>query len=482
MKCLRCNSSNVRKKGVRGEKRRVYCNDCKATTSVDEFPIKTYVITSAQNETPINKRLLASLETFCQHNDAELKVIPFRYKNPTSVFTERQADKWAGALSKYIVDGRVSLNENIQICGEVKIQPTAVNPLAGMQAYGKTKSCIFGSPKVQFETVAATTNRLPKIIATTGCVTEKNYTDSKAGKKAEFDHVFGAVIVTIKNRKRFHIRHISTDKSGKFIDLDKLYSPCGEVKKAPKAEALIMGDLHVGSTCEDVENATLWNDDSIFKTVRPKSVVLHDVMDFYARNHHHRGDFLLAYDKIKGDRDNVMKETTSVFKKLDDIASLLTSVYCIKSNHDEAMDRWVKETDIRKDPKNLRFWCETVIGLIEGYSCPMSYWSSRLSSHHINFVGRSDNLDIKGIDCSHHGDIGLNGAKCTAKGLSQISRKMVVGHSHSPKIYSGVYQVGTSTKLRLEYNKGPSSWLNTHCLIYADGRRTLISVINGEWK
>lgn len=29
---------------------------------------------------------------------------------------------------------------------------------------------------------------------------------------------------------------------------------------------------------------------------------------------------------------------------------------------------------------------------------------------------------------------------------------------------------------------GASSWLNTHCLLYANGKRSLINVIDGEWR
>ena len=46
----------------------------------------------------------------------------------------------------------------------------------------------------------------------------------------------------------------------------------------------------------------------------------------------------------------------------------------------------------------------------------------------------------------------------------------------------GVYQVGTSSRLKLEYNSGPSSWLHTHCCIYPNGKRTLITIIDGQWR
>ena len=40
---------------------------------------------------------------------------------------------------------------------------------------------------------------LPKMMMTTGSCTVKNYTDSKAGKKGEFHHTLGFVIIEIKD-------------------------------------------------------------------------------------------------------------------------------------------------------------------------------------------------------------------------------------------------------------------------------------------
>lgn len=43
-------------------------------------------------------------------------------------------------------------------------------------------------------------------------------------------------------------------------------------------------------------------------------------------------------------------------------------------------------------------------------------------------------------------------------------------------------QVGLSAERDQGYNRGPSSWMHTHCLHYADGKRTLVSVIRGRFR
>ena len=56
---------------------------------------KIFLITSAQNATRVHKQLLTNMEVYAEFLDAEILVIPFRYKNPTSVFTrDQETDEW----------------------------------------------------------------------------------------------------------------------------------------------------------------------------------------------------------------------------------------------------------------------------------------------------------------------------------------------------------------------------------------------------
>jgi hypothetical protein len=69
------------------------------------------------------------------------------------------------------------------------------------------------------------------------------------------------------------------------------------------------------------------------------------------------------------------------------------------------------------------------------------------------------------------------------KNLSRLGARVISAHGHSPGIEEGNYQVGTSTPRRLEYTHGPSSWQNTHCVIYASGKRALLTVRDrGAWR
>jgi hypothetical protein len=58
---------------------------------------------------------------------------------------------------------------------------------------------------------------------TTGAVTMPNYIRKKAGIKATFHHVVGAVIVAVDSSGAFWCRHIQANslKDGSFYDLDR---------------------------------------------------------------------------------------------------------------------------------------------------------------------------------------------------------------------------------------------------------------------
>ena len=115
---------------------------------------------------------------------------------------------------------------------------------------------------------------------------------------------------------------------------------------------------------------------------------------------------------------------------------------------------------------------------------PFVFWGKKYLSEDSSyfFLERDQSFKIKDIEVGSHGDKGANGARGSLNGMSKLGVKTVTGHSHSPGIIGGAYQVGTSTRYQLEYNRGPSSWLHTHCIIYANGKRALINIINGRYK
>lgn len=452
--------------------------------------IKRFVITAAQNATPVHTPFFEALKQYCKFNDAELVVIPIRYKNPTSRWEESQtnAQIWDDVLEPYLYNQRKKLNDNLILLADIKTRPTAERPLSGFEAITAGESGILGHTKLQLTTIPTPQNMYPKLLTTTGAVTVKNYTDSKAGKKGEFHHTLGACAVDIVGKK-FFMRQINAMDDGSFIDLWQLYTP-KRTLKAPPALALVFGDTHRAFIDPLVEAAT-YNKNGMVDMFDPEFLVFHDLHDGYARNPHHRNNVFAEIAKRSKDMHLVEREV------VDDVAWLKKRCkgrkgIIVPSNHDNFFTRWIRDTDWRDDPENASFYLETAKYMVDetrmtlggSYTPdPFIYWVEKLKgSEEIRCLRRDESFNLGGVELSMHGDLGPNGARGTRNNLRRIGVKSIIGHSHSPGIEEGCYQAGTSTPLKLEYNQGPSSWLQCHVVLYANGKRSLLPIIDGEWR
>lgn len=455
---------------------------------------RRYVITAAQNATPVNSNFFGSLLRYCAVNKAQLLVIPYRYKNPTSLWSKKAEhdDWWAPELAPYLIDKRTELNRHLVLMADIKTQPTADRPLQGFETITGAKSGIIGHPKLELTTIATPQARLPKILTTTGTVTRSNYIPGKAGKKGEHHHTFGATVVEISG-DTFHLRQINAVRDGSFMDLRRRYTAAAGATDIGQISALVMGDSHIEFIDPLVAGATFGRN-GILATLRPKNLVWHDVNDFYARAHHDRDDTFINYAKHHFGRNNVERELDAAFKFIDRHTPLKTTSIIVRSNHShDFLERWVKEANPKLDPENAVFWARTFEAMCLGSEMsengaktidPFKFWAERKMTtfKRARFLTDDESCVIEGIEVGLHGHRGINGSRGTRAQFGRIGVKTIIGHSHSPGIYDGTYQVGTSSLLRLAYNHGPSSWLNTHAIIYPNGKRTLISVIDGRWK
>jgi hypothetical protein len=145
---------------------------------------KRFIITWAQNNTPVHAGLFKNIEAYAKHIGADIHVIAGRYKNPTTLSDDKPEDYWVDDVVPYLDANRQDIHKYLSLMSDVKIQPTATNPMSGLQGMSGINSCIFGSPKVQMEMIPVLEGNKPKMMLTTGAVTQINYTDSKSGKKA----------------------------------------------------------------------------------------------------------------------------------------------------------------------------------------------------------------------------------------------------------------------------------------------------------
>lgn len=453
---------------------------------------RRYVVTCAQNATPAHKKFLATLQVYCKETGAALVIIPLRYYNPTSRWSDRASsqDWWDDALLDDMYSGRYELNSNLMLLGDTRTQITAEKPLTGFESITHAKSGIIGHPKVQLRTIATPAHKLPKLMTTTGAVTgADNYTQSKAGKKAQFHHTLGAVVIELDG-ERFHMRQINALNNGAFIDLNRKYTPTGSVE-ASQAAALVMGDSHIQFIDEQVVAAT-FGEGGIVPTLRPRQLIWHDVLDFYSQSHWHRANPFVRYAKHLAHMDNIKDELELTCRFIADNTPEGVKSVLVPSNHNEGLERWVREHDWKVDPSHMQFYLETALEMVRSTKMtdsgswtvdPFHYWARRLLPNtEAVFLARDESHSVRGIECGFHGDVGPNGSRGSVEGFKRIGVKSVIGHAHSPAIEEGCYQVGTNSRLKLEYNTGPSGWMHTDCVIYENGKRSLLHIIDGKWR
>lgn len=438
---------------------------------------KKFIITWAQNDTPVHEEFVLNMEAYAKEIDADIHVIAGRYKNPTSVFSDRNYDEWSDRIAGYLDANRHEVHKHMWIMSDVKIQPTAVDPMTGLQGMSGINSCVFGSPRVHMETIPVLEGNLPKMMMTTGACTLKNYTDSKSGKKGEFHHTLGFVVIEIKDSNTFFARQVTATDDGDFYDLYYKVED-GEVSKINTIAAAVLGDLHYGQHDERVISKTL----DLFKNLKPDQVVLHDVFDGLSINHHESKDPFIQYQRELDGTNSLKSEVDAMLDGLKSFEQY--NVVIVRSNHDDFLDRWLKGTDWRKAStmKNSIEYMEYSALLLKG-SAPNGVIPYLINQKYPKYktLGRSDSFVVNGWELAQHGDVGSNGSRGSLVQFRKLNTKIVVGHYHSPGRKDGALAVGTSTKLRVNYNIGPSGWLQSHVIIHHDGKAQHINFIKGEF-
>lgn len=454
---------------------------------------KRFIITSALNNTVIDLELWETIKFYANINKAMIIVVPSRFKNPTSQQEASNQDSywWPQEVLPYLTDDLLELHEHLHLMAHIRVQATASDPLSGTQELSKGASAIFGHAQLAMGMVPTPQNSMPKVLWTTCSVSEPSYSDTKKGIQARFHHSKGALIVELDG-PRFYARPVLWDGQG-FQDHYDYYG-CNGVEdcyvEGRVAEALVLGDEHVDFNDPKCRAATYDNKDSIVNICLPRILVRHDVLDAYSISHHHEKNAVTKIAKAENNRNRLADELERLRTFIDETTPSWAENIIVPSNHHDHVLKWMNRASPLEDPENARVFVELWHGLLptiqlgpHGTECgdPMALWLAGRLTAKTTFLGRHDSHQIAGIEVSQHGDQGINGSKGSIKQYARLGAKTVTGHSHSPGISGGAYAVGTSTG-RLEYESGPGTHAQCHCLIFSNGKRQPIFVISGHWR
>jgi len=459
-----------------------------------------YIAISAQNNTFVHNKFMDSLEVLARERNAQILCGTFTYN--TSGFqnlqkgTDSEEVWYDPRIKKYVLDKPVMLCNDLMWCGELNILPTAVNPLSGLHSYTRAASAIVPHAKLQLESIPTHKSLPAKIMYTTGAVTKRNYIQKKAGQKAEFHHAFSALLIEVDDEGTHFVRQLNAETStGCFYDLDEYYTPNG-IYHSDYVEAVNWGDLH--SEKKDVEVYDLAfgrNSNSMIDTLRPKFQFANDLADFTSRNHHSIGDPYFRFETHIHGNDSVRSDIFNVIATLEDMDRDFCKTVVVESNHDLALERWLKNADYKIDPENAIFFLECQLKkykTIEAgdFGFSVFEWAVKNNSKeldHVRFLKTDESFRIcdedgNGIECGQHGHNGANGSRGGVAVFQRLGSRHNVGHTHTATIKDGVYYAGVMAKLDMGYNVGGSSWSQSSIITYPNSKRTIITIKNGKWR
>lgn len=445
--------------------------------------VKRYIVTTAVNNTFIHGGFWASIQQCAKFIGAEILVVKNRYKNPTSKRENKRIkqDEWYDpAVLSYLTDKDIVLGKNLTLFGSMPVQPTASNPTNGMEVYASETSGIIGHVKRQM-TVIPTDHRVPRVMWSTGACTTAKYSRTRAGQRAKKHHILGAVVVEIVGSK-FFVRNVTANKTdGGFSDLDTYYGPTG-VYENDNALSVTLGDIHVGQE----DDKALAAAEGLVRLMKPKSLVLHDVLDFDARSHHRQtpeSRWDRRFDTVAAEMD----ANAAFIKRTQTWGA--GQVDIVESNHHEHLVRWLREfkaeNDVINAPYNHRLWADLYEKRNKTGAWPNAYemeMRSRGVGKGVRFLTRESTHKLARVEHAFHGDKGVSGSRGSIRAYAKLGVKCTIGHSHTPGILDGVFQTGVTGRLEMEYNYRPSTWLHAHVVLHADGKRQMITTLDEAFR
>ncbi len=438
-----------------------------------------FIITTAVSGKYTDEDFISSLENISERKKAPIMVMPCQ-----DISKRNKEFTWEihRRLENHnLILNDLYLNDSIHL-SSILVSAKQIHPLTGLDRLAQRKgSMILASPKQDLKYVANSNTKLPKALMTTGAVTLPEYfNDFYMSKRtsylAEFDHVMGAILVEILDDGLFQFRQLQAGDSGEVIDLGVVYRPDGSIESTESI--VVAGDSHVGAHDRGVDASLK----GLCDEVNAKEILFHDLFDGRFNNHHNAGKVLTKAKIAEKGHNSLEKEGKIVADFLKRWSEVVPKLTIVKSNHDEVLDRFLDSARVLEDPLNLRLAYELSIKVLDGED-PLKYLLSEkngLSNLNINWLERDQDYKVYKAELSCHGDLGANGSRGSLKSLEKAYYNAIVGHSHTAGILRNVKQVGTSSLLKLGYNRGPSSWTQTCCIEYPNGSFQLVNFIKKD--
>jgi len=434
--------------------------------------MSNYIICAVQNNSNVHTVAKTIMQQVAYYFSAEVLVINTRY-NPKFALgyapEEQDGDYW-----EFIQGAQVLTDDAVvdgwRIAAHTNVLPTAKNPFASMQELAQREEggIIIAHPKQDNQVFPSLGNSRPKAAYSTGYLTNPNYSGSRAGMLGESRHKLGFILIHNGKPHMLEVREGCIMFNGLKFD--------GLAITEVHASAIIPGDFHAEKLTEldvaAVKRHIYGVRDYIDENTK---FFWHDLIDFSVKNHHQKGSNIhLLTCKSQDIRASLSRAFDKWLGLINALHIDEARHFIVESNHNEAFFRWIDEADFKREqPENARLLLNMLEAVKEGEH-PLEYFYLKLydSEYKLKRVtfGRHDSSEVvAGHELAHHGHRGANGARGSAPGFEAFSVPMVKGHDHTPRKNGDVVTVGVCG-FNMGYNKGPSSWLRRHVILWPNGQ------------
>ena len=445
------------------------------------------IVTSAQNNTqPVPA--FYQLKALAESLGAELIVLPVYYNKKSLHKGVASADEnFHSDIRPYLLesDSWLFKRHGVRLCSQAGVIPTNKLPVNAAADFNSGEAVtIVGSPKQQMQCLPILANQTPRQAWTTGSVTGFNYIRGRAGSTAEKQHKYGGLLLTAGDSGEVNVTNLVQADNGTFIsylgdqfvhvDTD---NSVNYLDKSPNA--IKLGDLH----CE-MYDPTQWQIAlDLVLNLDPDFVAVDDVLHFSTRSHHNRHDSLHLYATRN---ESVQNDLAQVIKQLNELAGVAESVYITESNHNSALDHWIRDSGVKisNDSHNAKLyhlinWL--VMDTIDSAEneCNLALEIALKNSDLTTLEALAENIEFGRMDVpkigfkadfSQHGHKGQNGSAANPRLLEKWNLPLVTGHTHQMSIYGDVFTTGVTASKKQGYNRGgASSWQHGHVIEHCNG-------------
>lgn len=430
-----------------------------------------------------------AVQNFLKRNKAELVLLPM----PAHVRAlKKQPSHYDPKLKPFRdkFSTEFTFNRHLKAI-EAHINPQQINPITGLKRLRIHKytpdsqpgseikriktSVIVAHSKQMLEVVPTGNDSHPRIVHSTGAITEPSYLRNRIGMIANEDHKLGGLIVEIKGDV-FWIRQVQFDvQNGSFVDLGVRYHANGKATPE-RAEAFKMGDIHPGHEDKNALKAIyeLWD------IIKPKRIFLEDFFDGSSISHH-LANKRLSKARLPNQFLDLPSEIECAANVLGEVVGKApkdAEIIATASNHPEHVNRYLEEARYINDCKaNYDIGHRMVVMALDGKNPLKEY----LDPHSkMNWTNENQDYFVEGVQMNSHGHLGVNGSRGNKIGHELAHGNVMVAHSHTPSVFHDCFTVGHTTQPRHGYNNGPSSWILCSGAVYKGGQKQLYMIINNS--